>query len=130
HDVTVAGDALFPEAFAQYAPPVVAKPAGVIDDWEFFWAVAARMGLPLRFKYWTYGLSYADIPDGLDLSVSVDEVPDPLDMIRFLCRDSVVPFPDLVANPSGVRPQRPAQYVQPAATDSGARLRLCPPDVA
>src|SRR5690606_6025179 len=43
HDISIPGDGLYPEAFAQYAPPVVPKPPGVIDDWEFFWGVAARM---------------------------------------------------------------------------------------
>src|SRR6202043_1687500 len=42
---------------------------------------------------------------------------------------SHVSFEELCANPGGVRPNRPPQYVQPAQ-DNGARLQLCPPDVA
>ncbi|TAL05159.1 MAG: molybdopterin oxidoreductase, partial [Chloroflexota bacterium] len=42
HDITIPGDGMFPEPFAQYATPVVPKPEGVIHDWAFFWGVAAR----------------------------------------------------------------------------------------
>ena len=128
HDISTAGDSLYPEAFAQYAAPVVARPAGVIDDWEFFWGVASRMGLPLTLKYWNYGQEFDAIRDGLPLDR--DEPPDPVEMIRFLCRKSAVPFETLLANPSGVRPDLPPQYVLPAAEDNGARLELCPDDVA
>ncbi|CAN7281959.1 molybdopterin-dependent oxidoreductase [Phenylobacterium sp. LjRoot225] len=127
HDLSVPGDGLYPEAFAQYAAPVVPKPPGLIDDWEFFWATASRLRLPLTFKYWTYGLDFDSIPDGLDLDVDV--APDPEDLIRHLCRDSRVSFEELKANPSGVRPQIAPQHVE-AVEDNGARLEICPPDIA
>ncbi|WP_317929739.1 molybdopterin-dependent oxidoreductase [Halioxenophilus sp. WMMB6] len=128
HDITIPGDSLFPEAFAQYTPPMVLKPAGVIHDWEFFWAVAAKMGLPLTLKYWTYGADFEAIADGL--SLPVESRPEEEAMLRFLCQRSRVSFDELKANPSGVRPQLEPQRVQPAASDNGARLQLCPPDVA
>ena len=127
HDLSVSGDSLYPEAFAQYAPPIVPKPAGTIHDWEFFWGIASRMGVPLTLKYWTYGLSYAAIPGGLALDMQ--RAPDAEGLIRYLCQHGDVSFEELQANPSGLRPQRPPQYVQ-AAADNGVRLQLCPPDVA
>ena len=51
-------------------------------------------------------------------------------MIRFLCRNSRVPFEELVANRSGVRPVIEEQFVLPAKRDNGGRLELCPDDVA
>lgn len=128
HDVSTPGDGLYPIAFAQYAAPVVAKPDGVIDDWEFFWAVAARMRVPLTFKYWTYGREFDAITDGLPLDMV--QRPDPEEMIRFLCKNSAVTFEMLSANPSGVRPDVPEQRVLPATKDNGVRLELCPADVA
>lgn len=127
HDITVPGDALYPEPFAQYAPPVVARPAGVIDDWEFFWGVASRIGVPLTFKYWTYGSKYDAIKRGLVLDTETP--PDAEELIRFLCGEGAVTFEELIANPAGIRPEIPAQYVRPLA-DNGARLEICPPDVA
>ncbi len=128
HDLSIPGEALYPEAFAQYAAPVVDKPGDVIHDWEFFWGVAARMGIPLTLKYWNYGLDYGAIPDGLALGTS--EKPDPEAMVRYLCRNSRVSFEELRDNPAGVRPEVEPQFVQAAPADNGARLELCPPDIA
>ena len=128
HDISIPGDSLYPEAFAQYAEPVVDKPVGVIHDWEFFWGVAARMQLSLVLKYWTYGLDYDEIPEGMALGV--DTPPDPEEMIRFLCRRSAVPFAQLKANPQGVRPALEPSYVAPCPAGSVGRLALCPADVA
>lgn len=127
HDITVPGDALAPEPFAQYAPPVIDKPKGVIHDWEFFWEVASRLRTPLTFKYWTYGIEFDAIPDGLPLDL--DTAPDPEDLVRYLCKDSRVSFEELKANPSGVRPKIEPQHVREVA-DNGARLEVCPPDIA
>ncbi|WP_373084329.1 molybdopterin-dependent oxidoreductase [Zhongshania sp.] len=128
HDISMPGDGLYPEAFVQYAPPVVDKPGDVIDDWAFFWGVAAYMKLPLTLKYWTYGLNFDDIKEGLPLDMTAP--PDPEEMIRFLCKRSRVPFDVIKANPSGVRPDIEPQFVQAAPEDNGARLALCPTDIA
>jgi anaerobic selenocysteine-containing dehydrogenase len=128
HEISVPGDSSYPEPFVQYTTPVVAKPAGVIDDWEFFWEVSARMGVPLTFKYWNYGLRFQDIPEGWELSLT--EKPDPEELCRYLAKDSVVSFDTIKASPAGVRPVIDARTVKPAPEDAPGRLHLCPPDVA
>ncbi|MFT3931940.1 MAG: molybdopterin-dependent oxidoreductase [Spongiibacteraceae bacterium] len=125
-DLSIAGDSLYPEAFAQYAPPILPKPGETIHDWEFFWGIASRMNILLTLKYWSYGLNYAAIPGGLALDMK--KPPSEEVMFRFLCKDSRVPFEELLANPSGVRPTLAPHYVKTAA-DNGARLQLCPPDI-
>lgn len=127
HEISIPGDSLFPEPFVQYTAPLVEKPAGTIHDWEFFWGVAARLGVPLTFKYWNYGLNFADIPLGMPLCA--DEKPDPEELCRFLCSESRVPFDEIKAHPSGVRPPPEPRVVLPGP-DTGARLHLCPADVA
>jgi anaerobic selenocysteine-containing dehydrogenase len=127
HEITVPGDSLFPAPFVQYTRPVVAKPPQVVHDWEFFWGVAARMGLPLTFKFWTYGLKYEDVPLGLPLSAEAP--PDPEELCRFLCAESRVPFEDLLANPGGIRPEIEPQFVEAGPGDWTGRLELCPGDV-
>ena len=126
-ELSVSGDGMFPEAFVQYTEAVVSPPEGVIHDWEVFWGLAARMGGPLTFKFWNYGLNYRDIPDGLPLSLT--EKPDPEALFRWLARDSAVPFDLIKASPGGVRPEGAHRSVLPAPSDGG-RLELCPPDVA
>lgn len=128
HEISVPGDSSYPEPFVQYTAPVVAKPEGVIDDWEFFWGVSARMGVPLTFKYWNYGLRFQDIPEGIELSLT--EKPDAEALCRYLAKDSLVPFDEILANPSGVRPQVEPRVVKPGPPDAPGRLELCPPDVA
>jgi anaerobic selenocysteine-containing dehydrogenase len=128
HEISVPGDSSYPEPFVQYTRPVVAKPGDVIDDWEFFWGVAAQMGVPLTFKYWNYGLRFQDIPEGLPLSLT--EKPDPEDLCRYLAKDSAVPFDAILASPSGVRPDMAPRFVQPPPPGAPGRLELCPPDVA
>jgi anaerobic selenocysteine-containing dehydrogenase len=127
HDVSTPGDGLYPVGFAQYAPPILEKPEGVIDDWEFFWGVAARMQIPLTLKYWAYGRDFNAIKEGLPLDMS--RRPDPEEMVRFLCRNSTVEFDALKANPAGVRSNK-EQRVFAAEKDNGGRLELCPSDVA
>ncbi len=126
-EITVPGDSLFPEPFVQYTPAVVAKPAGVIHDWEFFWGVSGRMGVPLTFKFWNYGMKFEDVQPGLPLDMVVK--PDPVELIRFLCHDAAVPFDEIVAHPGGMRPAGMHRRVLPAPIEGG-RLELCPPDVA
>ncbi len=126
-DLSIAGDSLYPEAFAQYAPAILPKPGDTLHDWEFFWGVAARMHIELTLKYWSYGLDYATIPDGLKLDMQ--NQPDAEAMFRFLAKGSRVPFDELLSNPGGVRPQLEPQHVK-AMEDNGARLQLCPPDIA
>lgn len=128
HELSVSGEGLYPEAFAQYTAPVVAKPNSVTHDWEFFWGVAARMGVGLTLKHWNYGLVYSDIPLGLDLGTA--KPPDPEAMIQFLCAESRVPFAELKANPGGVRPAIEPHFVERGPGDWVGRLELCPPDVA
>ena len=127
HEISIPGDALYPSPFAQYTQPVVDKPDGCLHDWEFFWAIAGRMGVPLTFKFWAYGLNFADIPEGLALSAT--ERPDPEALCRFLASNSAVPFDELLAHPEGVRADMAPQVVQPAPATTG-RLELMPDDVA
>ncbi|MFT3968467.1 MAG: molybdopterin-dependent oxidoreductase [Sphingobium sp.] len=126
-EITASGDSLYPVPFVQYTPAIVPPPPGVIHDWEFFWGIAARMGVPLTLKYWQYGLSYADIAAGMPLDMA--NRPDADDMLRFLCSESAVDFDTLRANPGGVRPVDGASAVLPPPNDGG-RLELCPRDVA
>lgn len=127
HEISIPGDALYPEPFAQYTRPVVEKPAGTLHDWGVFWELSSRMGLPLTFKFWNYGLKFEDIPKGLPLSLT--EKPDSEALCRFLAEDSAVSFDDLVSHPEGVRPNYEPVTIQPAPNTQG-RLELCPPDVA
>ncbi len=126
-ELSTSGDGMFPEAFVQYTEAVVQPPEGVIHDWEVFWGLAARMGVPLTFKFWNYGLDYKSIPEGLPLSAI--EKPDPEALFRFLAKDSAVPFDEIRASAGGVR-RADAERQVLSPPGEGGRLELCPGDVA
>jgi anaerobic selenocysteine-containing dehydrogenase len=128
HELSISAESLYPTAFAQFTRPIVEKPEGVVHDWEFFWGIAACMGIPLTLKHWNYGLTYADIPLGLDLGT--ETLPDPEALFEFLSAESRIPFAELKANPGGVRPDIVPHFVEPAPPSWSGRLELCPPDVA
>jgi anaerobic selenocysteine-containing dehydrogenase len=47
-DVSKLMDATYPFPFAHYTPPMVDAPTGTLEEWEVFWELAMRLGLPLR----------------------------------------------------------------------------------
>jgi anaerobic selenocysteine-containing dehydrogenase len=47
-DVTKLMDGAYPFPFGQYTPPLVPAPEHALEEWQVFWELAARLGLPLR----------------------------------------------------------------------------------
>lgn len=113
--------------FAQYAAPLVSPPPGVIDETRFFWEHAGRMNMKLEYRKIGLSESYADAPPGH--AVDTDAPPDPEQFVRWWLEGSAVDFDTLKATPDGIVPVLPEQFIE-AAPDVGARLKLCPPDVA
>lgn len=128
HDLTLVSDTSFPQPFAQYAPPIISPPAGVIDDWAFFWGLGKRLGCQLTLKNLGYGVPFDAVSGGLPLDMQTR--PEPQSLIRWMCSHGTVSFDELMANPGGIRTKVAPQIVQAAAEDDGARLELCPADIA
>ncbi len=129
HDVPYIFDGLSwaNKPFAQYAAPLLRPPPGVIDETLFFWALARRMGLQLEYRKIGLSVSYADAPPGHALDMA--RQPDPEQFARWWLEGSAVDFDELLATPGGIVPILPEQRVE-AVADDGARLKLCPADVA
>jgi anaerobic selenocysteine-containing dehydrogenase len=121
-------DPLYSVSFAQAAPPFLNRPAGVIDDWEFFWGLARRMGRPLTIKKPTFGASHSQIV-APELVLSLDEKPRTEDLARWMCSQNLLKYEQLMAHPEGVLLQDHA-FIQPAEDNDRSRLNLCPSDVA
>ena len=47
-DVSKLNDANYPFPFGQYTPPLLDGPEETIEEWEVFWELAMRLGIPLR----------------------------------------------------------------------------------
>ena len=121
-------DALYSATFAQVARPLLDRPSGVIDDWEFFWGLARRMGRPLVVKRPMFGVPYNQIA-GPSLSLNLEQKPQAEDLVRWMSSQNLVQYDQLIAHPEGVLLDNRA-YIGPAGDDDGARLDVCPPDVA
>lgn len=71
----------FDVPFAQYTPALLEPDFDVIEEWEFFWELARRMGTPLSLGRTPLDLDDKPTPDGfLDLLTAGSRVP--LDEVR------------------------------------------------
>lgn len=128
-DYTGIYDPLLSASFAQVANPFIRRPQGVIDDWEFFWGLAGRMGRTLELKRPMFGASHEEIP-GPGLALDMAAKPTTEALIRWLCSRGDVSYEDLLAHPQGLFREDRTAVVQPAGADDGLRLDIFPADVA
>ena len=78
----------YPEPYAQFAPAVVDPPEGsdVIEEWEFFYGLAQRLGLQLKVA-------------GVD--VSMDDKPTTDDLHQLMTRKARIPLDEVKQHPHG-----------------------------
>lgn len=114
----------YPEPYAQYAAPLVDPPDGsdVIEEWEFFYGLAQRMGLPL-----TLAASYEWGPESADpATTEIDMLNKPSndDLFAALTRGSKVSLEEVKKYPEGRIFEDPTAVVEPGDSDSTGRLAL------
>jgi anaerobic selenocysteine-containing dehydrogenase len=99
----------YPEPYAQYQPKIVEPPAGsdLLEEWEFFYGLAQRMGLQLRLN-------------GQD--VDMVRKPSTDDIFEMLCRGSRIPLSEVRKYPHGHIFEDPSITVLPK--DEGWAERL------
>ena len=104
------------EPFAQFAAPVLPRPEGVIDDWEFFLRLAQAMGLELKMGRRCYAAG--------------DPVPADVDVLAERAQGSGIDYADLQSHPSGrLYPDAPEPIVNAAPEPVAGRFELMPDDV-
>jgi anaerobic selenocysteine-containing dehydrogenase len=115
-------------AFGQYSPAVVEPPPGsdVMEEWEFFYGLAERMGL-LDDLGKRIGLPPAFAPIPLDAAIpefgydlSVKPTSDQL--LEFLSRDSRVPLEEVKRHPHGQLFPDPPAFIEPRDPNWSGRL--------
>ena len=115
----------FDSPWAQYTPAIVAPPPGaeVIDDGEFFFRLAQRMGLALD---WVNVRGYGPHLEQPKSSIPFDmaRVPSVDDVIALMCRDSRVPLDEVKRHPHGAVFASARTRVAPRDADCTARLQL------
>lgn len=124
-DLNISLDGASPLAWTNYSPALIAPPEGVPDDWEVFYELARQMNVAIDFKTGPFG---RQLEPGLPLDPA--KKPTTADLIAHACKVADISYDDLGASPGGMwLPGREA-VVKAAGEDDGARLDLCPDDVA
>jgi anaerobic selenocysteine-containing dehydrogenase len=127
HDLTGAVEIYFAQTFARVATPLLERPPGYIDDWEFFWGLARRMGTPMQMKQALFGVPHDQIP-GESFDLDPAKTTSTQDIVRWMCGLGELSYEELLANPRGIARDR--ESVVAAVPDDGSRLDLCPDDIA
>jgi anaerobic selenocysteine-containing dehydrogenase len=113
------------EAYAQYSPAIVDPPEGsdLIEDWEFFYRLAQRMGLTLELGARITG-SVA-VPLRLDM----DTQPTSEEMLELVHLGSRIPLSEVRKHPHGSTFVDPPVYVAPKEPGWTGRLEVGSPDM-
>ncbi len=105
----------FSEPFAQYTAPVLDRPGDVIEDWEFFYELASRMGLLLNIgtRVWEPGT----------------ERPTSEELLESFAQRAQVSYDAVRAEPHGAEFDVTPTIVGPPDADARARFDLLADDV-
>ncbi|MDT2006079.1 molybdopterin-dependent oxidoreductase [Rhodococcus opacus] len=115
-DHTLLAEFFFEQPFAQYTPRLVAPPEGVIEDWEFFFRLAAASGRSVKFA-------------GRMLDPAAP--PTSEELLAMFAERGRIPMDEVMAAPRGLLAPPQEKVVGPPAEGAAdRRLALCPDDVA
>ncbi|MBO9376241.1 molybdopterin-dependent oxidoreductase [Sphingomonas histidinilytica] len=115
----------FDQPYAAYTPAIVDPPAGhdVIEDWEFFWGLAERLGFPIPVTtYFGNGPQAEHAPVTFTLDPKGPK-PTTDQLIAMAHRSSRVPLEQVKQNPNG-QIFESDQRVAPRAPGNDDRLEL------
>lgn len=100
-----------PKPFAQYSPAIIAPPAesDVLEEWEFIYGIAQRMGLSLNFA-------------GEPLDMATKPTSD--EMLARLLRQSRIPLDQVKGHEHGAMFEEPTVLIRPKEVDCTERLDI------
>jgi anaerobic selenocysteine-containing dehydrogenase len=128
--MTLPSESLVPYAmgylvpYAQYTPKLVDPPQGsdLIEEWEFFYGLAQRMGLPLTLESaYSWGPE-TDTPARSELDMQNPPTTD--ELFELLATGSRIPLSEVKRHPHGAVFPDPPSIVQPKHPDCSAKLDL------
>lgn len=121
-DISLLMDFLMHKPVIQFTRPVVQPPADVLEEWRFFHEVAKALGHRLRISPLAGG------EGGLDLDPDVAW--DAPMILRWFVEQAGLSWGRLSQSDHGYPLALDPPVVTAPVEDDGARLDLCPPDVA
>ncbi len=124
-DTTLAHDLRFPRPFAQSTPPIVDPVGDVVEEWEVFRGLAARMGTEWDLA----GRVGLPIPLEIEAAAAPDVASTSAEMWDLLCSGARIPLDEVRNHPHGLAPDLDPVVVR--APDGGPqdRFQLADPDL-
>lgn len=113
-DTTRAYESLIDAPFAQYTAAILPRPAGTIEDWDFFLRLSWAMGKTLRIA----GVEYPPGP-----------VPSAHEVLASFTRRARIPLEEVMRYPHGRMYDVPAGLVDPPSPAGTGRFAVLPGDV-
>lgn len=110
----------------QYTDAVVAPPPGTITEWKIFNGIANRLGHILNIS--KSGFASSSHRGGIPLTIDKEWTTE--DLIESTLAEEGLSIDQLRKHPDGFAVNIEPTEFQPAGEDDGARLDLCPHDVA
>jgi anaerobic selenocysteine-containing dehydrogenase len=110
----------YPEAYGQYTPAITAPPPGsdVVEEWEFFYETAKRIGLSLQLRQ----MGLVGPARGEPVPLDMETKPTTDEIFAILMRDARISFDELRRHPHGALFPDPPVFV--AARQEGWQGRL------
>ena len=114
-DVTLLADYWYEKPYSQYSKAVVDTEQDVIEEWEFYWGLAKRMGLEVKIK---------------NQIIPNDRKPSKFELLQAITKGSRADLSFLRDNPGGHIFEEMAVKVQPAPATATGRFKLFPVGVS
>ena len=114
-DTLVLADSWYEQPYGHYTPAVVDPDLDVIEEWEFYWELASRLGTPI------------DLEGG---TLPLDEKPSKFEVLKLMLGESRVPLEKIRDQQGGALYPEAESLVQPADPDAHERLHACPDGIA
>jgi anaerobic selenocysteine-containing dehydrogenase len=112
----------YPEAYGQYTPAITDPPAGadVVEEWEFFYETAKRMGMKLELRQ----MGLIGPAKGEPVPLDMQQKPSSEDLFAILMRDARISFEELRRHPHGAVFPDPPVFVAPRQPGWTGRLEV------
>jgi anaerobic selenocysteine-containing dehydrogenase len=112
----------YPEAYGQYTPAITEPPEGsdLMEEWEFFYELAKRMGLPLALRQ----MGLVGPAKGEPVPLDMEDKPTSEEIFAILMRDARISFEELRRHPHGAVFPEPAVVVAPRQEGWEGRLEV------
>jgi len=120
----------YPAPFAQYTKAIVEPPPGsrLIEDWEFFYGLARRMGIALTLVgFYGWGRHVESPP--LLCPLDMEAKPSSDQLLEMLTKRSRVPLDAVKKHPHGHVFEEAVDIIAPREEGCAARLELGDPDM-